>query len=57
MRITAPRYDVTSADLGGTSPSLSADGTRIAFTTTTRLQDTDTDGTSDVYIQDIPTLS
>jgi Tol biopolymer transport system component len=54
MRISTSRYDLPSADLGGTSPSLSADGTRIAFVTRSRLQEADTDNTDDVYVQDIP---
>ena len=57
MRISAPRYDLSSPDTGGTSPSLSADGNRIAYVTSSRLQETDTDGTDDVYVQDIPSNS
>ncbi|WP_170047313.1 putative Ig domain-containing protein [Couchioplanes caeruleus] len=54
VRISTPRYDLTSPDMGGTSPSLSGDGRRIAFVTSTRLHVADTDGTDDVYVQNIP---
>jgi Tol biopolymer transport system component len=57
MRISTLRYALASTDMGGTSPSLSADGTRIAFVTSSRLQETDTDGIDDVYVQDLPALS